>query len=73
MGGNGFGAGEVFDEVVVFLGHYHFELVEFGLGQAFDLGLAELAEHQIHFTDAAMPAAEQDAPAARIEVGTAFH
>ena len=53
--------------------HDPLQLVEIRLAQTFDFRFAELAEHQVHFADAAMPAAEQDAPTARIEVGTAFH
>ncbi|MNT91504.1 hypothetical protein D3C72_2326160 [compost metagenome] len=71
MRGHGRSAGDVLHQVLVLLTHDALQLVERGVVHGGDFGFGELAEDQVHFADAAVPAAEQNAPAARIEFCTA--
>lgn len=64
-----FGAVDPFDQVIVFLGHDHFERVERLVIHVGEILLGELAENEIHLADAAVPAAKQDPPAAGVEIG----
>lgn len=65
-----FRASHPLQEVVIFLRHDDLESIQLRLAQVGNLGLGELAQHQIHLANSPMPATIKNAAPAGVEIGT---
>ena len=67
----GIGSSPVIQASISGIGHVEqaLELVEFGLAHRGQIGVGELAHHEVHLAQAPPPGAKQNAPPARVEPG----